>query len=339
VLLAYAKLDVDADVVASDLPDDRYFEAALAGYFPKRAVEAFPQEVAHHRLRREIISTVLSNRIVNLAGPVFVSRMKEMSGAPTSRVARAFVVAEGAFGLAALKVRIDRLDGKVAADVQTGMYTDIAEILRRLGLWFITNVPSNADLAETIALYRAGADDLRGTFASLVSPFEARDTEARIATLQSAGVPIDVAEDVGVLPLMGGTPEIASLAHARGLNVDVVAGAYFGVGAAVGIDRLRGLAQRITGGEHWDRLAVRRINDDLFAGQRALAADALDFLDGTKSAPSRIDGANAANAWSVSHADAIARAKAFLEALEQSGELSVAKLTLANSQIRELAAR
>jgi len=84
---------------------------------------------------------------------------------------------------------------------------------------------------------------------------------------------------------------------------------------------------------------VRRINDDLFAGQRALAADALDFLNKAKPATDRSDGANAVRTWSASNADAIARTKEFLEALEQSGELSVAKLTLANSRIRELAAR
>ena len=339
VLTAYAKLDLDEEISASELPDDPAFEAALAGYFPPRAVEAFPQEIKTHRLRREIISTVLSNRIVNLAGPVFVSRMKEMSGAAGSRVARAFVVAEGAFGLAALKARIDALDGKISAEVQTGMYADIAEILRRLGLWFITNVPAQADLAATIALYRAGAEELRGTFASLVSPYEASDTEAHIEKMQKAGVPLDLAEDVSVLPLMGGTPEIASLAHARGLNVDLVAGTYFAVGAAVGIDRLRGLSHRIAAAEHWDRLAIRRINDDFYAGQRVLAADALAFLGKEKKNGDRHDGAAAVAAWTEAHADAIARTRSFLEALEQSGDLSVAKLTLANSQIRELAAR
>ncbi len=59
--------------------------------------------------------------------------------------------AEGAFGLAALKARIDALDGRVDAGVQTGMYEAIAEILRRLGLWFLTNVPADADLTATIA--------------------------------------------------------------------------------------------------------------------------------------------------------------------------------------------
>ncbi len=339
VLLAYAKLDLDAEIVASDLPDDPTFETLLAGYFPPAAVERFPDETKQHRLRREIISTTLANRIVNLAGPVFVARMKEMSGAPGARIARAFVAAEGAFGLEALKSRIDALDGRVSADTQTGMYADIAEILRRLGLWFITNVPGNVDLASTIALYRAGVEELRGTFASLVSPYEARITETRIAELREAGVPLDVAEDVSVLTLLGGAPEIALLARARNLNVDLVAGAYFAVGATVGIDRLRGLAQRITAHEHWDRLAIRRITDDFFASQRALTADALEHLESGKAKGNRADGAAAVAVWAKARADALSRAKSFITALEETGDFSVAKLTLADSQIHELAAR
>jgi len=335
VLLAYAKLDLDAEIAASDLPDDPAFASVLAGYFPPAAVERFPGALGQHRLKREIVSTALSNRLVNLAGPVFVARMKEMSGAGGDHVARAFVVAEGAFGLSALKSRIDALDGKIGAAVQTAMYADVAEILRRLGLWFITNVPANADLAAIIALYRAGVENLRGTFSSLVSPYEARDTEGHIKRLVDAGVPLDVAEDVAVLPLLSGAPEIAQLARSRALSVDLVAGAYFAMGAAVGIDRLRGLAARIGANEHWDRLAIRRIADDLFAGQRALTAEA---LDGAGAKGDRADGAAAVTAWAQKRGETLARAKGFLEALERSGDLSIAKLTLANSQIRELAA-
>jgi glutamate dehydrogenase len=339
VLLAYAKLDLDEEIVASDLPDDPAFAAVLAGYFPPAAVARFPAALEQHRLKREIVSTALANRLVNLAGPVFVARMKEMSGAGGAHVARAFVVAEGAFGLAALKSRIDALDGLVEASVQTGMYADIAEILRRLGLWFITNVPANADLASTVALYRAGVEALRGTFATLVSPYEAQDTEGRIEQLQKAGAPLDVAEDVAVLPLLGSAPEIAALARARSLSVDLVAGAYFAMGATVGIDRLRGLAARIGAKEHWDRLAIRRIADDLFAGQRALTAEALAALGAGQAQGGRADGLAAVKAWADARAEMLARAKGFLDALERSGDLSIAKLTLANSQIRELAAR
>jgi len=335
VLLAYAKLDLDAEIIRSELPDDEYFALELAGYFPPEAASRFRGEMENHRLRREIISTVLSNRIVNLAGPVFVHRMKEVSSAPASAVTRAFVLADGAFGLSALKARIDALDSRVHADIQTGMYADIAELLRRLGLWFLVNVPANAPFAETVARHRAGVDQLRGTFASLVSPYDAQATEARIDELKKAGVPGDLAEDVAVLPLLGAAPEIAKLAHESGRDIDLVAGAYFAIGAAVGLDRLRGLAGRIAAAEHWDRLAIRRIADDLFAGQRALAAQALAKFASGKT---RADGAQAVKAWTGAHADMLSRTRDFLSELERTGDLSIAKLTLADSQIHELAA-
>ncbi|MBV9693334.1 MAG: NAD-glutamate dehydrogenase, partial [Alphaproteobacteria bacterium] len=339
VLLAYAKLDLKDELLASALPDDPHFANELASYFPAKAVERLPKELQSHRLRREIVTDVLANRIVNLAGPVFVARMKEMTGASGAEVVRVSVVAEGAFDLSALKARVDALDGKVDAAAQISMYTDIAELLRRLGLWFLANVPADADFASTIKLYRSGIEALKGTFEGLISSYEREDTLARIAELEKAGVPHDLADEIGALPLFGTSPEIAQLAASRGLSVDLVAGAYFCIGALVGIDKLRGLSRRIVGLEHWDRLAVRRLNDDLFAAQRALTSDALSLLDTKKPRADRHDGAAAAKAWVERNRERLERAKSFLAAVEATGELSIAKFTLANSQIRELAAR
>jgi glutamate dehydrogenase len=335
VLLAYAKLDLDEELKGSDLPDQPYFLSELAAYFPSAATQRLPGELPRHRLKREIIATVLSNQIVNLAGPTFVHRIKEISSASASRVARSFVLAEGAFGLSALRDRIDALDGRVPASTQSGMYVDIVELLRRLGLWFLVNVPAGADLGENIARYRSGVESLRGTFSTLVSSYERQDTEARIQEMTKAGAPLDIAEDIAILPLLGGAPEIVMLAHTRSWPIDLVAGAYFAVGAEVGVDRLRGLASQIKATEHWDRLAIRRIVDDLFAGQRALAADALALVEAHGT---REDGASAVKLWAASRADALVRTKSFLAELERTGDLSIAKLTLANSQIHELAA-
>jgi glutamate dehydrogenase len=337
VLLAYSKLDLKDELLASTLPDDPHFAFELASYFPSVLAAKFRGEMESHRLRREIITDVLANRMVNLAGPVFVSRMKEMTGAHGADIARTYVVAEGAFGLSGLKARVDALDGKIDAAVQTAMYTEIAELLRRLGLWFIANVPTDADFATTIALYRAGLEKLKGTFEGLVSPYEKQDTADRIAEIEKAGVPHDLADEIGALPLFGTAPEIAQLANNKGLSVDLVAATYFAIGTEVGIDKLRGLSRRIVGAEHWDRLAIRRLNDDLFSAQRSLTSDALGLLDKDKS--TREDGIDAAKAWVKQHENALGRVKAFLAALESAGELSIAKLTLANSQIRELAAR
>ena len=63
------------------------------------------------------------------------------------------------------------------------------------------------------------------------------------------------------------------------------------------------------------------------------------MLPAEKALGGRSDGVAAVKIWAAAKADALARAKAFFEALERTGELSVAKLTLANSQIHELAGR
>ncbi|MBV8439916.1 MAG: NAD-glutamate dehydrogenase, partial [Hyphomicrobiales bacterium] len=61
VLLAYAKLALADQIRASDVPDDPYFERELTAYFPVAMRERFDNDIAAHRLRREIIATQLSN--------------------------------------------------------------------------------------------------------------------------------------------------------------------------------------------------------------------------------------------------------------------------------------
>jgi glutamate dehydrogenase len=258
--------------------------------------------------------------------------MKEMSGASGAEVARAFVVAEGAFGLGDLKKRIDDLDGKIAAGEQTKFYAEIAEILRRLGLWFLGHVGAKDGLAAAIALYRAGVEALRAQYKDFISPEQAEEAQNRIAGFAQAGP--ELARDIGLLPLLGVAPEIAALTRSSGHAIGCVAKLYFSVGALLGLDRLRLLAARIAPAEHWDRLAIRRLVDDLFAAQRALAQS---LLSGLAKDAGAADAEQAVIGWAEKNKPALERTKSFLAALETSGELSIAKLTLANSQIHKLA--
>ena len=317
VLLAYAKLDLDAEVLASSLPDDPFFAPLLAGYFPQAAIAAFPEEPARHRLKREIVSTVLINAIVNLAGPVFVLRTREVTGLGAAEVARGFVLADGAFGLSALKARIDGLDLKVDAKVQTQLYAEIADQFRRAARWLLSHVPATAPIADTVAQYRAGVEALRENYV-LTAP-----DQARIAELKGAGVPEELARDMALLTPLAAALDVALLAHETGSPPANVAPLYFALGETLGLDRLRALAGKFAPPEHWDRLALRRLMDDLSQSQRAITARLL------KNRTSAAD-------WAKAQGDALERTRTFLNALEASGEISVAKLMLASSQIQSL---
>ena len=71
---------------------------------------------------------------------MFVLRTREVTGLSSAQVARGFVLSDGAFGLSALKARIDALDLKVDAAIQTRLYSDIADQFRRATRWFLAHV-------------------------------------------------------------------------------------------------------------------------------------------------------------------------------------------------------
>ena len=176
---------------------------------------------------------------------------------------------------------------------------------------------------------------MRGRFSSFVSPLEARTTEARIEEFTRAGVPKDVAEDVAILPLLGAAPEIVLLAEAEKVAVDFAAHSYFAMGALIGLDRLRALAGGIVSGDHWDRLALRRIVDDFYMAQRLLTAEALQRMHPESG---KLDGAAAVRSWAKLRRGDVEQTANFLAQLERGGEPSIAKLSLANSQIQKMAA-
>jgi glutamate dehydrogenase len=248
---------------------------------------------------------------------VFVLRTREVTGLGAAQVARGFVLSDGAFGLSALKTRIDALDRKVDARIQTGLYGDIADQFRRAARWLLSHVPADAPIADTVAQYRAGVEALRQSYAM------AGEDQARIAELSKAGVPEELARDMVLLTPLAAALDVALLAHDAGVPPDKVAPLYFAIGARLGLDRLRALAGKFSPPEHWDRLALRRLMDGLSQSQRGIAAKLLHSGMGVEG-------------WAKTQSEALERTRDFLNALEASGELSVAKLLLASSQIQNL---
>ncbi|MEJ0042920.1 MAG: NAD-glutamate dehydrogenase domain-containing protein [Rhizomicrobium sp.] len=336
VLLAYAKLDLDAEIVASDLPDDPAFAAVLAGYFPPAAVKQFPDALEQHRLRREIVSTSLVNRLVNLAGPVFVARHDGDVGR-ARRPCRARLRGGGG------RLRPRRAQGPHRCPRRQGRRRGAdRDVHRRLG--------NPAPAGPVVHHQRPG--ERRSRLDHRALPCRRREParhlqHARLGLRSERhGRQHQAPHRCGRAAGRGGGRRRAAADERRTGDRATRAqpfaqprprrGRLFRDGRYNWRRPAARLAARISATEHWDRLAIRRIVDDLFAGQRALTAEA---LEGAAAQGSRADGSDAVKTWAQARGETLERARSFLDALERSGDLSIAKLTLANSQIRELAAR
>ena len=177
VVLAYSKIALFGELLDSDLPEDPFFDRELQQYFPEVLRSRYPNEIREHPLRREIIATRVTNRIVDRAGTTFIFRLTEETGMGAPEVARAQMAAREIFGLPSLWAQITELDDVVGTATQISLLLEARRLAERATRWLLRNRSQPMDVAATIAFFQPGARELALLVPDLV-------TEDRRGTLQ-----------------------------------------------------------------------------------------------------------------------------------------------------------
>ncbi|WP_343116149.1 NAD-glutamate dehydrogenase [Ostreiculturibacter nitratireducens] len=327
VLVAYAKNEIAADLVHSTVPDDPYMERFLIDYMPAPLRVKYKKAVLEHRLKREIIATIISNALVNETGPTLVNRLREETGATPSEVARVFVIAREVFGAPALTAEINALDNKVAASAQIAMHLAVSDMVASQSQFLLTTEPTGG-ITEVIGRYADGVTAIARDVDKLLSPYLKTRLGKRAADLVAARVPKALAERVGALELLSGALDIVGAAAELKKPVADVAATYFAAGARFTLDWLRADAREVVPADHWERIALGRLISDLRSQQSAIAAAALR-LGGNA-------GSECVEAWASENPEVVMRADRLARELRDSGPLTVAKLAVASSQLRSV---
>ncbi len=339
VIMAYAKLDLFASIVASTAPDDPAFGKVLLDYFPS-GVDRFEASRNRHRLRREIIATCLSNRIVNVAGPTFAED-KRAEGIEPGPLVLAFEIAHAAFLCDELYDRINALDGKAPALAQTLMAAETAANLRIItGALAADPLVARRSVTENIRHYRSRIAEARLLLPDALSQLVLKRIDERRRVYEAAGAPSDLAHDVALLRALASAREAVDLADETGWSLSGVLFLQHAVGEALGLDALRAASRDLSPTDAWERVALGRVADDLPRRQNEIVASIIreSGTPGTGDKPLDRSGARAiVDAWLAARraaADRVARPAA---AFAASGDWSLAKLVLMGDAVREFA--
>src|SRR5262249_32034418 len=156
VLLAYAKLSLNHELVQSSVPDDPYLGRELGRYFPKAVADRFPDALEHHRLPRETVAPQLANSMTNGGGPPLFVPTADQPGASPASIAAAFAAVRDSYGMTALNGEIDALDNKISGKLQLELYQAVQDLLLDRLVWFLRNVDLTQGLAGIVAHYCEG---------------------------------------------------------------------------------------------------------------------------------------------------------------------------------------
>ncbi|APE33659.1 NAD-glutamate dehydrogenase [Nocardia mangyaensis] len=327
-LLAHVKLGLKADLLETDLPDSVHFAARLPLYFPTPLRERFGAAIKKHRLRREIVTTMLVNEVVDYAGITYAHRLNEEVGASTSDTVRAFAAATEIFELHDVWARIRGADAP--AGVCDLLELESKRTLDRASRWLLSNRPQPIAVGAEINRYHRRVQELAPQVPGWLRGHHVTSLTQGAAELIARGVPTELATEVfGLLslyPLLD-VVDIADIADRDGAEVGAL---YYALNEHLKIDWLLEAVSHLERGDRWHALARLALRDDMYGSLRSLTLDVLSAGDPEETADEKIA------YWESKNQSRLGRARAALAELFESGTHDLATLSVAARQVRSM---
>ncbi|MEH0983152.1 NAD-glutamate dehydrogenase [Micromonospora sp. CPCC 205556] len=329
VLLAYVKIVLEREILAEGLADEEWTTDILVNYFPTPMRQRFADRMSQHRLRREIVTTVLVNEAINRGGISFVFRVVEETAASAADVIRAYVVVREVFGLGQLWDAVEALDNKISPELQTSVYLDTRRLVDRAVRWLVTNRRSPIDVPAEIARLRDGVARLLPNLEERFYGSERESLAAHIDSMSAKGLPRELAEQATRLMYSFGLLDVVETATTTGRDVGEVASVYFVLSDLFRVDSLLSKISLLPREDRWQTLARMALRYDLYAALAALTAEVLGSTADSLPPHERVQ------EWEESNATSIHRARRAMGEFDES-RADLAALSVLLRQIRTL---
>ncbi len=330
VLAAYSKITLSEQVNDSTVPDGPWFQQALESYFPPLIRQRFAHQLATHPLRREIITTVVVNDMVNRAGATYVFRATEETGADVGQVVRAYATVREVFDLARLWADLEALDNKVPVDAQHAAYAEIRRLIDRATRWLIDiRFPITTVEAE-IERFAPVVRSLSPRVPELLCGMERENLHAEADRFVGLGLPRELAGRIAEMLNAFLLLDVVEIAAASGRPADEVAELHFALSERFSVDEMLTRITRLPRDDRWSALARAALRHDVYAALSAITSAVLRTTDDGSPAQERMA------KWQQANAERVGRTRATLQEALGRETVDLATLSVALRVMRGL---
>jgi glutamate dehydrogenase len=213
------------------------------------------------------------------------------------------------------------------------MLIEINRLAEPATSWFLRNGAHPLDVSSLLAEAKPGIAALEGCMHGLISDTDREELDQNTQALIEKGVPQELARRVASMSHLVSALDIVRIATRAGIKVEEAAAVYYRIGTLFYLDWLREGARKLIGDNHWDRLAVFAIIDDLYGHQRDLTSA---VLASAKEAGGTLDAAGAIEAWRSKRTVPVQRIDQLFADLRQVGKIELSMLAVANRALRSV---
>jgi glutamate dehydrogenase len=327
-LMAHVKLGLKEDMLSTELPDQDVFASRLPQYFPRPLRERFGPEIRTHQLRREIVTTMLINDMVDAAGISYAYRIAEDVGGRSIDAVRTYVATDAIFGIGGVWRRIRAAN--LPVELSDRMTLDTRRLIDRAGRWLLNYRPQPLATGAEINRFAAKVKMLTPRMSEWLRGDDKAIVEKEAGEFIAQGSPEDLAYRVAAGLYRFSLLDIIDIGDITDTDIAEVADTYFALMDRLGTDGLLTAVSELPRNDRWHALARLAIRDDIYASLRSLCFDVLAVGEPDESGEEKIA------EWEHISASRVERAHRTLTEIYQSGEKDLATLSVAARQIRRM---
>ncbi len=328
VLLAHAKIELTEQLLAGDVIDEAWNDKYLDSYFPQSIRQEYSQEIRRHPLRREIVATVLANRMVNYGGITMVMRAMAETGGAIDAIAKAFVIAERCGDIDSLVGEIESL-GLSMIEQQATLSKEIRRYFDRVIRWLVTNLGDNINVEQDGAKFASSSKTVRDSLHNHLVGHERDRWLAQSESYVAQGVPVDLAQRAAGLLDSFASFDLADLAQQSDFSAQQWSEMYFIISDELGGDMLLSTISALPRDDRWQTMARAALRSDMYA---VLAAVTRSVLASGKSKTFEGKLEN----FRTSQAAGISRVRDLLQEISNREVPDIAAISVALRTLREL---
>ncbi len=277
VVTAFTKINLSRRLESAELVDDSYLvDRFLKPYFPPSIVERFSDEIAHHRLCRELVATRLVNELVDVMGATSIFTMVRDQGVQATEAIRAWIIAADIVDLHTRAENLRTHAYLMTAEAEVSAFLALAQATRSASEWALRHCKVDVAIGDAVEKFRPLFQNLSTEFETMLLATEGDRFERIYRDLRATVNEEQLAHGLARLAFADHLLSIIGLSLDHDGAIQKTAQAYFGLCEAIDFATLETALANVSSEDSWERRAARELAEELNSARIQLTQHLLE---------------------------------------------------------------
>ncbi len=254
VLLAYSKIFLYGETEQGIDVENELVGREYMSYYPKDMQEKYSEKLYSHILRREIAATVIVNRLINRTGPVFFYELYKNNNIDFVRLVNAYMLAEDALELKAIRLELEALDGKAQCGSIYAAMEELEKTMKVATVWI-----TGEGRAQSVKEHRDTFGEIVRLIPKYLSDGLKANHDAMCAEFAEGGVPAALAKRVAAVRYAKAAFDIFDIHIRTGKPVKDILTAYYEADSVFSITELTSGIKSVKIRTEWERVNMESL--------------------------------------------------------------------------------